>query len=787
MASFQVTLAPHLAHWTRQAQDWIPPMTKSAIGQESFDFTEVSTSVHMDEQVKALRLLKQAAQLGWVRQIDYSLAFFLQELNPPTSSPCLILTVALLSYAESLGHTCLSIDQLLRHGLGFLGITSSLKLAEDIRLLLPKNKDIYKTELLKSPLVRFESLDSGGNETYPALQLDQGQPLVLCQRENELILYLRRHCQSESFIASTVVNKCKQVLTVDEAKTAEFLELLFPKDKAGAGEVDLDWQKISCALAARSSFTLITGGPGTGKTYTVSRLIALTLALSDALEKKKIALVAPTGKAASRLYRSIQNSLLELGDKLKVHVNFLEQFESIGVAKTLHSLLGARKGSRSYRFHSGNTLDLDVLVIDESSMISIELMSALLRALNPRTQLILLGDKNQLSSVEAGSVFGALCEAQSFELLPGATHLDETPVYGQSVKDYILRVTSLSVAPAQSPALGGSGETSGADLIRDHIVKLQRSHRFAGPIAQLASCINEGALEAAWQVINTQTTGEIFVKTTEDVQVILSIALKGRILNSTHTSTSPSILTPHYQRYWDLIDQALKDGLLSMDPKRPVPNGVGGNDLMLGQKSQAYFDAQIACIKKILKTFDSFRVLCAVNEGPFGVDAINGAIELGLKSHGYIHETSPWYPGKAIMLTRNQPELELSNGDVGLVLPSLDHDRAGQRLKAYFLAGDGVQSIALNRLDGVQTAYAMSIHKSQGSEFDHALLVLPKNMDQSLSRELLYTGITRTKTCLSIVQAQQGLIDKAIIKKTERESALVSRISAIARLETSPN
>ena len=130
MASFQVILASHLAHWTRQTQDRIPPMTKSAIGQESFDFTEVSTSVHMDEQVKALRLLKQAAQLGWVRQIDYSLAFFLQELNPPTSSPCLILTVALLSYAESLGHTCLSIDQLLRHGLGFLGITSSLKLAE---------------------------------------------------------------------------------------------------------------------------------------------------------------------------------------------------------------------------------------------------------------------------------------------------------------------------------------------------------------------------------------------------------------------------------------------------------------------------------------------------------------------------------------------------------------------------------------------------------------------------------------------------------------------------------
>jgi len=762
-------------------------MIKSMIGQESFDFTQQSSSVHTDDQVNALRLLKQAVQLGWVRQVDYSLAFFLQDLNPTTSSPCLILTVAFLSYAESLGHTCLSIDQLLKQSLGFLGISSTIKLAEDIRFLLPKNKDIYKTELLRSPLVRFESLDLGGSETYPPIQLDQGQPLVLCQRQNELILYLRRHCQSESFIASTVVNKCKHLLAVDEGKTSELLALLFPRNQIGPSKDDLDWQKISCALAARSAFTLITGGPGTGKTYTVSRLIALTLALSDGVEKKKIALVAPTGKAASRLYRSIQNSLLELGDKLKVHFDFLQQFETIGVAKTLHSLLGARKGSRSYRFHSGNTLDLDVLVIDESSMISIELMSALLRALNPRTQLILLGDKNQLSSVEAGSVFGALCEAQSLELLPSATHLDETPVYGQAVKDYIQRVTSFSVASAQSLALSDNSETSGADLIRDHIVKLQRSHRFSGPIGQLASCINEGAVEAAWNVINTELTGEIFVKTTEDVQVILSIALKGRILNPGQSSSTPSILTPHYQSYWDLIDQALRDGLLSMDPKRSLPNRIEGSDFMVKQKSQAYFEAQIDCIKKILKTFDSFRVLCAVNEGPFGVEAINGAIELGLKSNGYIQETSPWYPGKAIMLTRNQPELELSNGDVGLVLPSLDHDTAGQRLKAYFLAGDGVQSIALNRLDGIQTAYAMSIHKSQGSEFDHALLVLPKNMDQSLSRELLYTGITRTKNYLSIVQAQQGLIEKAIGKKTERDNALVSRISALARLKTSSN
>ena len=166
-----------------------------------------------------------------------------------------------------------------------------------------------------------------------------------------------------------------------------------------------------------------------------------------------------------------------------------------------------------------------------------------------------------------------------------------------------------------------------------------------------------------------------------------------------------------------------------------------------------------------------------------GAVAINVAVEVALKSRGLIHDSTLWYTGKAIMLTRNQPELELSNGDVGLVLPSIGSESTEHRLKAYFLAADGVQSVALNRLDGVQTAYAMSIHKSQGSEFDHALLVLPQNMDQSLSRELLYTGITRSKTCLTIVQAQAGLIDKAIAKKTDRESALIARISGLSKLE----
>jgi exodeoxyribonuclease V alpha subunit len=753
-------------------------MSNPSRDQQSFDFSPLAGLDPMDEldkkddHTKTLKLLQKASSSGWIREIDYSLAAFLYGLNPVASSSTLIITTALLSYAESLGHTCLSIDQLLDQGLAFFGLSSALKTYPALSSRLPIDKTLYRDELLKSPLVRFESLGGVGRDNAPSLPIDQGQPLVLCQRGGELLLYLRRHWQSESYIAKTVVEKCQQLLPVDEQKTAELLEMLFPTPNCDPLGLDVDWQKISCALALRSAFTLITGGPGTGKTYTVSRLIALILALNGSEARQKIALVAPTGKAASRLYRSIQNSLLDLGAKLKAQDDIVEKFERIGVAKTLHSLLGARKGSRSYRFHEGNRLDLDLLFIDESSMISIELMSALLRALRPQTQLVLLGDKNQLSSVEAGSVFGELCEAQVSESFKGSVQHEPPCSYGQEVKDYLDRVSS-SGAPLASTFL------SGDNLIRDHMVKLQRSHRFTGPIAQLSSAVNDGDVKEALRVIRADTTLAVSLCTSEDVESILAIALKGRRLNL----SAGEEVAAHFKKYWDLIDMAYKNGLFETDPRPSFTRAVSGRILSPLDNREAFHDKQLACIKGILSTFDQFRILCAVNEGPMGAVAINVAVEVALKSRGLIHDSTLWYTGKAIMLTRNQPELELSNGDVGLVLPSIGSESTEHRLKAYFLAADGVQSVALNRLDGVQTAYAMSIHKSQGSEFDHALLVLPQNMDQSLSRELLYTGITRSKTCLTIVQAQAGLIDKAIAKKTDRESALIARISGLSKLE----
>jgi exodeoxyribonuclease V alpha subunit len=732
-------------------------MTNPNHDQQSFDFSLLSASQAPDHQADTLRMLQRAAASGMIRSIDYAMAAFIHGLNPATSSRVLIITTALLSYAESLGHTCLSIDQLLDQGLAFLGLSPAVKEYPEIRSSLPKNTILYRDELLASPLVRLETMEGLVREGAPLPVMDRGQPLVLSQRGEELILYWRRHWQSESFIAQTVLKKCEQLLPVDEQKTTELLKLLFPSSQTDTAVVEEDWQKVSCALALRSAFTLITGGPGTGKTYTVARLIALVLALREGGLLQKIALVAPTGKAASRLYRSIQSSLMDVGEKLKVQDHIAQQFDRIGVAKTLHSLLGARKGSRSYRYHEGNPLDLDLLVIDESSMISIELMSALLRALKPTTQLILLGDKNQLSSVEAGSVFGELCQAQV---------LESTCAYTDTVSDYLKRVNAMLSPKVQ--ALG-----SGSNPIGDHMVKLQRSHRFRGPIAQLSSAVNTGAAQEALGVISADSTLAVALNTSEDLQTILGIALHGRRLNSADSGA----LTPHFKTYWDLIDLAYQDGLFVSDSKRFASAFLNNSAVRTLDERPALIDQQMACIKNILTCFDQFRILCAVNEGPLGVVAVNAAIELTLKSRGFIHDSSPWYAGKAIMLTRNQPELELSNGDVGLVLPSVGGESTEARLKAYFLAADGVQSVALNRLDGVQTAYAMSIHKSQGSEFDHAMLVLPQHMDQALSRELLYTGITRSKTCLTIVQAKAGLLEYAIGKKTVRVSGLIHRIS----------
>jgi exodeoxyribonuclease V alpha subunit len=200
----------------------------------------------------------------------------------------------------------------------------------------------------------------------------------------------------------------------------------------------------------------------------------------------------------------------------------------------------------------------------------------------------------------------------------------------------------------------------------------------------------------------------------------------------------------------------------------------------LRQESRAPMLAPVeSWMEEALIEFERFRVLCAINEGPLGSVAINQAIEAQLQKQGWIRPKGEWYSGRAIMLTRNQHDLGLSNGDVGLVVA----DPSSNAYRAYFLAGSGFQGVSINRLLSVQTAYAMSIHKSQGSEYEHALVVLQDHAEKSLTRELLYTGVTRAKRFLSVFQARSGLIEQSVSMRAKRTSGLSGRLQALSALD----
>ncbi|MFL9590798.1 exodeoxyribonuclease V subunit alpha [Aeromonas schubertii] len=449
-------------------------------------------------------------------------------------------------------------------------------------------------------------------------------------------------------------------------------------------------QKLAAATAAGRPFAVISGGPGTGKTTTVAKLLAILVETGlSAGAAPAIRLVAPTGKAAARLTESIGAALQDL--PLSPEVVSAIPTE----AGTLHRLLGVIPGRTRFRHHADNPLHLDVLVVDEASMVDLPMMARLLEALPAKARLILLGDKDQLASVEAGAVLADICSfvAQGVSE-PQAEWLSAQSGY---------RV---------------SGSAAGAPL-RDSLCLLTKSWRFdeRSGIGRLARACNGGgpaAVERVW--------GEGFT----------DIAL--------HPWSA--------ERYEALIQQAVEG-------YRPYLAA-----LQEGQEPKAVFQA-----------FNGFQILCALREGPFGVEGLNDRIEAALGRARLIAREGEWYAGRAVMVVQNDHGIGLYNGDMGLCLP----DEEG-RLKVWFEQADGgVRSLLPSRLPPHETVFAMTIHKSQGSEFAHTVLVLPDAPSPLLTRELVYTGITRAKGRLDLY-GDRALLAQAVRKKTERYSGLALRL-----------
>lgn len=658
-----------------------------------------------------LTLLDRWVERGWLRALDRAFVGFLQE-RAPHADPLVLLAAALASHQLGHGHVCLDLAQTLAE--------------PDFALSLPPEGDALAGPLLlpSQLLERLElptwhqclqgsALVADGSNTVQA-----SCPLVLSGQR----LYLRRYWAYERRIDGALRERLEQAEPTPLDLRAR-LDALF--DGGGlAGQVD--WQKLACALATRSAFSIITGGPGTGKTTTVVRLLALLQAPAvEAGRPLRIRLAAPTGKAAARLTESIGQQVERLAVSAQVRDNIPSD------VSTVHRLLGSRPGSRHFRHHVGNPLPLDVLVVDEASMIDLEMMANLLAAMPGHARLILLGDKDQLASVEAGAVLGDLCRDA------------EAGRYSVATQRWLEQVSGESLA--------NSGLIEG-DALRDplpqQVVMLRHSRRFGegSGIGQLARQVNSQQPEQARALLD------------QGLADVHSLRLSGE-----HDRKLDSLLLEGLGR-GDDSPQGYREYLQLIRQARPGPETAADDPRWN------------AWALKVLRAFERFQLLCAVRKGPWGVEGLNLRVGKVLTRAGLIEGDLPWYEGRPVLMTRNDYGLGLMNGDIGIALRLPDAQAATPLLRVAFPRNDGlggVRFVLPSRLSEVETVYAMTVHKSQGSEFSHTVLVLPDALNPVLTKELIYTGITRAKDCFSLIEPRQGIFEEAVRRKVKRISGLM--------------
>ncbi len=509
------------------------------------------------------------------------------------------------------------------------------------------------------------------------------RPLVLDERGR---LYLYRYWDYEQQLTNDLQQRAAgEVPALDEARLCASLARLFPTPPT----LECDWQKIAAVVAVLKRFCVIAGGPGTGKTSTVARVLALLLEQTDG-HPLRIGLAAPTGKAAARLQEAVRHATHQLPVAAAIRAAIPTE------ASTLHRLLGARPDAPTLRYHRDHPLPLDVLVVDEASMVDLALMTRLVQALPASARLILLGDHAQLASVEAGAVLGDLCGA--------------APALSAPFRARLAHLTGEALPPA-SPSASAMG---------DVVMVLRQRYRFGhdSGIGALAQAVHHGDTVTALHLLRTRPSAELT---------------------------------------WT-----------------PVP-ALAECHLYLATSILTGFRPYLECIKahatpaEVCAAFERFRVLCAHRSGPGGALALNEHIEALLQSAHLIEARHTWYPGRPVLITQNDYPLRLFNGDVGITLPDPEAD--GQ-LRVHFPTAEGtMRRLSPVRLPIHETVYAMTVHKSQGSEFEQVLLVLGEAHSPVMTRELLYTGITRARTGVHIC-GEAAAFQAAVGQQLQRASGL---------------
>lgn len=604
--------------------------------------------------MKIISLLNQALKKKIINDIDFYFATYVATENQPE----IMLAAVCVSYTANCGHVCLPIFDL------------------ENKLVFPKKEKKFTNKLWNL---------AGNPKNWTKILLNSSMvsydthltPLVLLENN----LYLNYLWQAEKKVSLFILNNKKEKINIKLSKTT--LKSLF-------NEKNDNFQKIAVAMTMIWKIIFIIGGPGTGKTTVVAKILLALIRISKI--NIKIKLTAPTGKSTARLSESLTYALK------KVKLNPLEKNMLPKHAVTLHTLLGITEKNKKPFFNTNNLLNVDVLIIDESSMIDLLLMEKLINALPKKTKVIFLGDINQLPPVEPGSILKDIYNNYHY-------------AYSQKTAKILENITECKI---------NTTDNLSSNNINDSICILKKKYRFnsTSNISELEEDLNKNKLN----LVN-----KIF-----------------------------------FNKYKNVVHHEIND-------KKEYINMI--KNIIKGYIQYLNYVKKDQNIKNIMEKFNEYRVICAIKNGIYGIKKINIFIEETMEKMNLIEfiqiNNNTWYIGKPILITKNNKSLGLFNGDIGITL--LDNKKI---LKVFFiLPYDNIKIIPIELISEYETTWAMTIHKSQGSEFEHTVLILPNKDQKILTKELFYTAITRARNKLTIY-SKKKILFKIIKKKNVRYSGL---------------
>jgi exodeoxyribonuclease V alpha subunit len=581
-------------------------------------------------------------------EMNIRFAEFIKELSGSNNEVLFYLMLIISRWTEE-GHICLNLNNLCNETLN--EITDGF--------------DFPETDRIREIL-----LDSG----CVGIPGDSA-PLIL---DNNLLYFERFYSDEKELLKNIFLRLNKKItLPLNFQKIIKGLvQDLFPENNN-----NINWQAVSAVTAVLKYFTVISGGPGTGKTTTVIKILILLIEINNKLfnpvKPLNIILCAPTGKAAARLKESLEN----YKDNLNIRDDNLLSLPKEGY--TIHRLINELK--RDY------TAPPDIVVVDEASMADLSILRKLFSAIPDTTRVILLGDKDQLASVEAGAVLGDICS--------GVADYNYSGSFYKCIEKYCGYKTD-------------NQHSERIPEIRDSIILLERNYRFKGILSEMSSAVNNGDSDRLLEILNNSQGNEIIW-------------------------IDPESEKDYRNRIKEYIIRMYSSYINEKDTR------------------------------KAYNLFNSFRVLCALRRGPFGVETVNKWIENILKEKALINPYRQFYINRPVMITRNDYTTGLFNGDIGILRKAQDNN-----IYIYFKNTEGcLKKFSPYKIKDVDTVYSMTVHKSQGSEFNNVMLILPDTPNPVVTRELIYTGITRTKSQIFIIAKKSVLLD-CISKTIQRTSGI---------------